>query len=69
MHLNLRAMSCGGCGGAAFKLYTADAEASILVECQGCLSVSRIEPKPATLRIEWDQTRDGKESDGLLSSY
>ena len=50
---DLKRMGCGGCGGRIFTVFTADATARIIVQCQGCNSTSHIEPAPSSLRIEW----------------
>jgi hypothetical protein len=54
-------MGCGGCGGRTFTVFTADATARIVLQCEGCNSSSYIQPEPSSLRIEWG---DG---DGCLS--
>jgi len=58
--VDAKQMRCGGCGGAEFRLYTADAEARIAVECQQCKDASYIQPAPAKLAIEWDETSSGR---------
>lgn len=60
MMTDAKQMRCGGCGADAFKLFTADREARIAVECQGCKSVSYIEPAPAKLAIGWDDDALGR---------
>ncbi|MFM0046084.1 hypothetical protein [Paraburkholderia sediminicola] len=59
MMVDAKQMRCGGCGADGFKLFTADREARIAAECQGCKSISYIEPAPAKLRIEWDDDAQG----------
>jgi len=56
-------MRCGGCGGDAFKIFTADRTLRIVVECQGCKSTSFIEPQAAKLQIEWG------EGDGRITVF
>lgn len=51
---------CGGSGCEQFRLFTADSELRIAVECQQCKDVSYIEPAPAKLSIEWDQRATGR---------
>jgi len=58
---DLNRMGCGGCGGRAFTVFTADATVRIVLQCQGCYSTSYIEPEPSSLRIKWG------EGDGCLS--
>jgi hypothetical protein len=58
---DLKRMGCGGCGGGTFTVFTADATARIVLQCEGCNSTSYIQPEPSSLRIEWG---DG---DGCLS--
>jgi hypothetical protein len=58
---DVKRMGCGGCGGQTFSVFTADATARIIVQCQGCNSTSYIEPEPSPLRAEWG------EGDGRLS--
>ena len=53
-------MQCGGCGDVDFRLFTANAEVRIAVECQQCKDVSYIQPAPAKLAIEWDDKSDGR---------
>ncbi|CAN7794339.1 hypothetical protein LJR267_009477 [Paraburkholderia hospita] len=60
MMTGAKPMQCGGCGGADFRLFTADAEVRIVVECQQCKDVSYIQPSPAKLVIEWDDKSDGR---------
>jgi hypothetical protein len=57
-------MGCGGCGGDIFKLFTADEQVRIAVECQQCKDVSYIQPAPALLVIEWDEKSNGRLSVG-----
>lgn len=56
-------MGCGGCGGKAFTLFTADKTARIVAQCQACKSTSFIEPEPSKLQIEWGQ------GDGRLTVF
>ncbi|KDR37980.1 hypothetical protein [Caballeronia glathei] len=56
-------MRCGGCGGETFKVFTADRSVRLVVQCQGCMSTSFIEPQPAKLQIEWG------EGDGRITVF
>ena len=62
------AMACGGCGGRLFHLFSGNKEVEVLVECQGCRSVSRISVSTPKLSIDWCDRFDGKDSDGLLTT-
>ncbi|MFL9886805.1 hypothetical protein PQR66_27450 [Paraburkholderia agricolaris] len=60
MITDAKLMRCGGCGADVFKLFTADRQARIAADCQGCKSVSYIEPVPARLGIAWDDDSLGR---------
>ncbi|MFL9876473.1 hypothetical protein [Paraburkholderia megapolitana] len=61
---NLKRTRCGGCGGDMFRLFTAEAETRIVVECEKCKATSYIQPEPARLEIEF-----GEDSDGCITVW
>ncbi|KAF7961888.1 hypothetical protein AWV80_28405 [Cupriavidus sp. UYMU48A] len=62
------AMACGGCGGRLFHLFSGSKEVEVLVECQGCRSVSRISVSHRNSASTGATVFDGKDSDGLLTT-
>lgn len=55
-------MACGGCGKGKFRAYCPQEgpEASILLECLACTSVSVIQPAKPALVIEWGPNATGR---------
>lgn len=62
MESSIRPMSCGNCGNGLFKMYQQPQRVGfvILAECVSCKSVTRIEPRPAELTLEFGEGSDGR---------
>ena len=59
-------LSCGACGSATVKLQQHILQAGLRAICQGCGSVSHIQPTAPRLVINWGNPRTGEKDDGIL---
>lgn len=61
MESNVQPMACGNCGNGMFKMFKQQLEHgfAMLAECASCLSVTRIETRPAELVLNWGEGADG----------